>query len=191
VARYGYIRLDSEDPDTARQADLLDSIGGFDKIFVDNKGQHEYKQLKILLSKIVSEDVLYVASADRICEKIEEFIRLVNFLKGRNAHLCCLDINFDTRSSASQLALRTLEVLNENEKRSMSRRKKEGIARAKKKGRRVGRPPVSIPPGFRDICKSWEAGEITGVEAIRLSGLKSTSFYKKAQILGFKRKKDK
>lgn len=194
MARYGYIRLDNEDKDTTRQADLLDGIGDFDKIFVDRnfagktKKDDGEKQLLKVLSILQAGDTLYVASADRIFEKIEDFIKIVNSIKSVEADFCCLDINFDTRSSASSQVLRTIEALNKIEKTYMSRKKKEGIANAKKQGRRVGRPPVSIPPGFRQICAKWAEGEITGVEAIKRSGLKSTSFYTKAKMLGFKRK---
>jgi len=71
----------------------------------------------------------------------------------------------------------------------MSKKKKDGIKIAREKGKRVGRPPVSIPVGFRQLCSDWADGKITGVEAIRISKMKSTTFYTKATELGFVRGK--
>jgi hypothetical protein len=71
----------------------------------------------------------------------------------------------------------------------MSRKKKEGIRIAKESGKRIGRPTVSIPVGFRKICQQWACGELSGIEAIRLAEMKSTTFYSKAEQMGFIRNK--
>lgn len=196
MARYAYMRLDADDPDTTRQAALLDTVGDFDKIFIDRSsgGAASSSDLKLpQLAKAVSSlkqgDTLYAATADRICGQIREFISLANTVKGAGAEFICLDIGFDTRAPASVQALKMLKTLSEIERVTLSNHKKNGIRQARKLGRRIGRPPASIPAGFRDLCREWAEGRITGVEAIRKSGLKSTTFYKKADELGYVRKK--
>ncbi|MHB1452928.1 MAG: recombinase family protein [Saccharofermentanales bacterium] len=196
MARYAYMRLDANDPDTTRQASLLDGVGDFDKIFVDrapNGTLHSSSKSMTHLAKAVAAlkkgDTLYAASADRVCGQIREFIGLVNSVKEAGADFVCLDISFDTRSAASSQTLKVLKTLSDVEREAMSDRKKTGIRSARKMGRRIGRPPVSLPAGFREVCRDWAEGRISGVEAIRRSNMKSTSFYKKSAELGYVRAK--
>lgn len=189
MARYAYIKIDENDTDPARQAMLLDTIGGFDRIFVDDLRTGNGTKLMRALASLKDRDVFYVASADRVCESISSFLEIVETVRAAGADFCCLDISFDSRSPASDLALRMLSSLHDVETKAMSRKKRSGIERARASGRRVGRPPVSIPAGFRVICRKWSEGQITGAEAIRMSGMKSTSFYKKASELGFRKTK--
>jgi DNA invertase Pin-like site-specific DNA recombinase len=194
MPRYGYIRLDKRDADVARQASQLDSIGGFDKIFVEQPARNQSirfvpEQLNKVIALLQSGDLLYVASLDRFCSQIREFVDRVDQIRTKGADFISLDESFDTRSSSSKTAMKMIRSLEFIERQTMSQRKKEGIRAARDEGRRIGRPPISIPVGFREICKEWERGGISGVEAIQRSKMKSTSFYKKAAELGYSRKK--
>lgn len=193
MAKYGYIKIDEKDPDVGRQAALLDSIGGFDKIFAEQNGLKKQirkpkEQLTRALDILTEGDVLFVAALDRVCSGPQEFISLVEGILDKNAHFVCLETAFDTRNAAGKTTLKTVKKLNEINKQAMSDKKKEGIRVAKQQGKRIGRPPVGIPVGFRKICEEWSEGKITGVEAIKRSGLKSTTFYAKAEEFGYKRK---
>ncbi len=189
MARFAYMRIDKNDKDSTRQALLLDDIGGFERIYLDNflhSAEKNPLNLTRLLNRLEAKDVIFVASADRVCGSASEFVQLVDFIKDRGADFVCLDIAFDTRSSCADQVIRALKQLDFIERRNMSQKKKEGIKRARQRGIRVGRPRVSVPPGCRDICEKWSKGEISAKEAMSQSGLKSTSFYKKAGELGFK-----
>jgi DNA invertase Pin-like site-specific DNA recombinase len=189
MARYGYMLLDQTDPDVNRQAMQLDTIGGFDKILVDRqmngpdaKGRSKRDKLLGLLQ---AGDTVYCAAADRLCDNLRDFIQVVRAITVVGADLAILQESMDTRSPAGRASVRLLEAVEKLEFRYQSDRKKAGIRAARQQGRRIGRPPVSIPPGFRDICKDWAAGLISGPEAVLRSGLRSTSFYKKAGELGY------
>jgi len=194
MPRYGYIRLDKKDPDIARQASQMDGIGGFDKIFVEQRhGNYSVNSIPEQLNKVINllqpGDLLYVASLDRFCDQIREFIERMEIIIGKGADFVSLDEAFDTRSNSSKGTIRMIKALESNEKTAMSNRKKDGIKAARADGRIIGRPQVSIPVGFREICKEWAKCNITGVEAIKKSNMKSTSFYKKALELGYTRRK--
>ncbi len=187
MTRYGYILLDEHDPDISRQALQLDSIGGFKRIFVDrhlNK-RPRWEQRRRLLECLQAGDVVYAAAADRICSNLDDFLSCLAHIDDRGAALFLLEEQLDSRSACGRQTIRTLGAFSALNFKDQSRRKKEGIRRAQAAGRRIGRPPVSIPPGFRDLCKDWEQGLISTQEAMAKSGLKSTSFYKKASELGF------
>lgn len=194
MPRYGYIRLDKKDSDVARQASQLDSIGKFDRIFIEqNKDTHDTSSVFSQLNKVISQlrpgDLLYVASLDRFCSQVKEFIERVDLILSKKANFICLEESIDTRSVLSRSIMKIVKILESIDRETMSERKKDGIKAAREDGRRIGRPPISIPIGFRDVCKDWSAGKITGVEAIGRCGMKSTSFYKKAAELGYTRKK--
>ncbi|MGI6298794.1 MAG: recombinase family protein [Saccharofermentanales bacterium] len=187
MSRYGYIRLDEAEVQLSRQALQLDTIGGFDRLFVEHQAViDQWEQRNRLLNGLQSGDVIYTAAADRICNSLKDFLDFVQALEKIGADLVLLEEGLDTRTAAGQKSLRLLNSFQQLNHKAQSTRKKAGIAKARKKGRRIGRPPVSIPPDFRNICRLWSLGEISGREAMRRSGLKQTSFYKKAAELGYK-----
>ena len=195
MAKYGYIRLDEKDPDVARQASQLDTIGDFDKIFVEQEKKTNNcvndNQLNRAIDLMKNGDVLFVATLDRLCSGANGFIEIVEKILSKNADLVCLENSFDTRNPAGKNTLKFVKTILNIEKENMSQKKKIGIKKAREKGKRVGRPPVSIPIGFRKICEEWVEGKITGVEAINRSGMKSTTFYAKALSLGYGRNTNK
>lgn len=193
MARYGYMLLDAADPDVNRQALQLDSIGGFDKIFVDHataitrtRHQPPRQQRHKLLESLQPGDVVYAAALDRWCDNLRDFLEIARFAALAGSDLCILAEGLDTRGAAGRQAMRLLQGFERLDFRYQSGRKKAGIEAARKNGRRIGRPQVAIPPGFREICQEWAAGRISGPEAARRSGLHNTSFYKKAADLGFR-----
>lgn len=188
MARYGYMKLDAREQDVSRQALLLDPIEQIDRIFVDQSTQSKNarEQRQKMLAQLTSGDLVYVAAVDRFCDNTRDFLVAADKILRCGANLILLQENIDTRSAAGRQALRFLKSFAEIDYSWQSQRKKSGIQAARNQGRRIGRPPVSVPPGFRTICQDWSEGRINGLEAARRSGLKSTSFYKKANELGFK-----
>ena len=188
MARYAYMLLDEVEKDISRQALALDSIGGFDRIYVDRPphGLDLREQRTRLLASLQPGDVVYAAAADRFCRQTREFLELNARITAAGAELVLLQDNLDTRSPAGRQSLRLLTAFARLDFIYQSERKREGIAAARQDGRRIGRPPVAIPPDFRTICQQWSGGQINGSTAARLAGLRSTSFYKKASELGFK-----
>jgi DNA invertase Pin-like site-specific DNA recombinase len=193
MVRYGYMALDSSDPDVGRQAQQLDSIGGFGKIYIDrhvDAGRHSSRSLprqqrERLIAGLKAGDVVYVAALDRWCDNLRDFLETSRTIEAAGADLCILAENLDTRSTAGRQVYRLLQGFEKLEFQYQSLRKKAGIEAARRKGRRIGRPQVAIPPGFRDICREWAEGKISGQEAAEKSGLKRTSFYKRAAEIGF------
>ncbi len=188
MARYGYMKLDAEESDVSRQALLLDPMGDFDRIFVEQSGKssHKREQRKRLLSMLQPGDLVYAAAADRFADNSRDFLISADKIVGAGAELILLQENLDTRSPSGRQALRLLTAFAEIDYKWQSDRKKQGISQARSQGRRIGRPPVSVPPDFRKVCEEWSSGKINGQEAAARSGLRSTSFYKKAAELGFK-----
>jgi DNA invertase Pin-like site-specific DNA recombinase len=193
MTRFGYMLLDAADPDVNRQALQLDSIGGFAKIAVDRPAaearphhQPPRQQRARLIARLQPGDVVFAASLDRWCDSLRDFLDTCRLISQAGADLCVLAESLDTRSAAGRQTIRVLQGFEKLDFNYLSSRKKAGIEAARKQGRRIGRPQIAIPPGFREICREWAAGRISGPEAARRSGLRNTSFYKKAGELGYK-----
>lgn len=191
MARFGYMLLDTKENEVSRQALQLDTIGGFTRIFIErwidnNKNNSTRDQRSKMLAALKQDDIVYVAAVDRICSNMRDFLQFWTDLEKKDCALVILEENFDSRSAAGKQGIRLVRSFTDLEFRFQSDRKKAGIRKARETGRRIGRPPAAVPPDFRAICRAWSSGEINGQEAIRQSGMRSTSFYKKAAELGFK-----
>ena len=67
----------------------------------------------------------------------------------------------------------------ELEREYILQRQREGIAIAKTKGKYTGRKPMPLPDNFERVVARWRAGEITAAEAMRQTGLKPNTFYRR------------
>ena len=68
----------------------------------------------------------------------------------------------------------------ELEREYILQRQREGIAiRQDKGGKYTGRRPMPLPDNFERVVARWRAGEITAAEAMRQTGLKPNTFYRR------------
>ena len=72
--------------------------------------------------------------------------------------------------------LQVLSFVAENERVNIRQRQAEGIAAAKARGVRFGRPPRPLPENFRSACELWRAKKITGTAAAKMCGMALSSF---------------
>ena len=193
MARYGYIRLDAKEREVGRQAAQLDTIGGFDRILVERPSRSApgSPQWEKLLEALAPDDLVVVAAADRIADGAQRFLDAVERVRGKGAHLSVLEEGIDTRSPTGKHILRAVAALLRIDREGRSLRRREGIREARAKGKRVGRPPLPQPVAFRETCREWSEGRLDFRVAAERSGMKTTSFYKKAKELGFRPPKRK
>lgn len=89
------------------------------------------------------------------------------------------DSSLDKRF-VSDLVLQILSYVSEKERLSIKERQREGIDAARRRGVRLGRPPIQPPENFDEVVKQWRAKNITAVEAMRQLRLSKYAFYKLA-----------
>lgn len=82
----------------------------------------------------------------------------------------------------SDLVLQLLSFVAENERTNIKQRQAEGIAAAKAKGIRFGRPPKPLPDNFHEVYQKWKQGEITGTAAAKECGMPLSIFRYRAEI---------
>ena len=191
---YGYIRVSSKDQKEDRQQIALKEVGvDLQNIYVDKQSGKDFNrpQYKKLLKKIKPGDLLYIKSIDRLGRNYEEIQNQWRIItKEKNADIYVIDMPLlDTRRGKdllgtfiSDLVLQLLSFVAENERTNIKQRQAEGIAAAKAKGIRFGRPPKSLPDNFHEAYQRWKQGEITGTAAAKECGMPLSTFRYRAEI---------
>lgn len=191
---YGYIRVSSRDQNEDRQMIALKEVDVIEKnIFMDKQSGKDFNrpQYRKLLRKMKKEDLLYVKSIDRLGRNYEEIIQQWRELtKEKGIDIVVLDMPLlDTRRGKdlmgtflSDIVLQVLSFVAENERSNIRQRQAEGIAAAKAKGVRFGRPPKPLPEEFHELYQKWKRGEITGIAAAEACGMPLSTFRYRAEI---------
>lgn len=170
-----------------REAGVSDS-----HIFIDKQSGKDFDrpQYRRLVRKIRKGDLLYIKSIDRLGRNYEEIQNQWRVLtKERGADICVLDMPLlDTRRGKdlvgtflSDIVLQVLSFVAENERENIRRRQAEGIAAAKQRGVRFGRPPAPLPENFVLACQRWRAGEISVSKAASVCGMPRSTFFHRAR----------
>ena len=191
---YGYIRVSSQNQNEDRQLIALQSAGvNTCNIFSDKQSGKDFNrpQYRKLLRKVKKGDLICVKSIDRLGRNYNEIQEQWRFLtKEKQADICVLDMPLlDTRRGKdlmgtflSDIVLQLLSFVAENERDSIRRRQAEGIAAAKARGVKFGRPTKPLPENFLDVYSCWKSGQINGSDAAKKCGMPLSTFRYKAEI---------
>lgn len=161
-------------------------------IFVDKQSGSDFErpQYQRLIKRIKPDDVLYIKSIDRLGRNYQEILEQWCFLvREKRADIVVMDMPLlDTRRGKdligtflSDIVLQILSFVAENERMNIRQRQAEGIAVAKAKGVRFGRPPLPLPENFYEMHASWREMKITLKEAALACGMPVGTFYGKAR----------
>ncbi len=191
---YGYVRISSRDQNEARQLIALNEAGVPSKnIFMDKQSGKDFNrsQYKKLLRQMKKDDLPYIKSIDRLGRNYREILEQWRTLtKDKGIDIVVLDMPLlDTRRGKdlmgtflSEIVLQVLSFVAENERINIRQRQTEGIAAAKARGVRFGRPPGPLPENFHQSYQQWKDGKITGVAAAKACGMPMSSFRYRAKI---------
>ena len=78
----------------------------------------------------------------------------------------------------NNILIEVLGTIAQQERITIHQRQAEGIAAARTKGKYLGRPRIEYPENWNDVYSEWQAGNISAVEAMKMLGMKKSSFYK-------------
>ena len=188
---YGYARVSAKDQNEERQLIALADAGVEEKnIYMDKQSGKDFNrpQYKRLAKKLRAGDLLYILSIDRLGRNYEEIQNQWRVLtKEIGVDICVIDMPLlDTRNGKdlmgtfiADLVLQILSFVAQNERENIRKRQAEGIAAAKARGVHMGRPVKEAPSDFDRIVKAWEKKEITMAEAIQMTGMSETTFYRR------------
>lgn len=136
----GYLRVSTDDQSTNRQIDALESVCDklyFEQVSACAKSRPVYEQIT---SSPNPEDTLVVWSVDRAYRSTVDAILEVEKIHKRGANFQILNLNIDTATPDGMLVYTMLAALAQWERATLSERTKQGLAAARRRGRRLGRP---------------------------------------------------
>ena len=191
---YGYIRVSTRDQNEDRQLIAMRELSIPQKnIFLDKQSGKDFErpQYKKLVKKLKPDDLLYIKSIDRLGRNYSEILEQWRILtKEKGIDIVVLDMPLlDTRRGKdlmgtflSDIVLQVLSFVAENERANIRQRQREGIAAAKARGVRFGRPPRPLPENYHSAYQRWKAGAITGTAAAKECGMPLSTFRYRAEI---------
>lgn len=193
---YGYIRVSAKDQNEARQLAALSGLNiPAGNIYLDKQSGKNFDRpaYQRLLRRLRSGDALYILSIDRLGRDYDEILEQWRIItKKKSADIVVLDFPLlDTRARlegqdltgrfVADLVLQILAYVAQKERENIRQRQAEGIAAAKARGVRFGRPALPYPDNFQNILCDWRKKKITLRQAADACGMPVGTFYGKAR----------
>lgn len=191
MSEYGYARISSVDQNEERQLIELQKVGIKDSnVYVDKQSGKDFERprYKEMVEQLKEGDVLYILSIDRLGRNYKEILEQWRILtKEIGIDVCVIDMPLlDTRRDKdlmgtfiADLVLQILSFVSESERQNIRKRQEQGIAAAKARGVRFGRPEKPLPEDFSTIIKSWEKGSLSIGDVVALCGFSEATFYRR------------
>ena len=167
------------------------------KIYTDQQTGKNFSRPRytVLRDDILREgDILIITEVDRLGRNKKDTVEELRILANRSIRVMILEIPTtlqDLSKMDNAMAKMILETVNhmlielyaamaQAEIEKKEKRQREGIEQMKARGEwdNYGRPCVQKPQNWDEVISRWQDGEITAVEAMRLTGMKKSSFYK-------------
>jgi len=188
---FGYVRVSNTDQNEDRQMIAMQNANiPITNIFMDKQSGKDFERpnYKKMVKKIKAGDLLCILSIDRLGRNYKEIQNQWRILtKEIGIDICVIDMPLlDTRNGKdlmgvfiADLVLQILSFVAQNERDNIKKRQSEGIAAAKAKGVRFGRPKCTLPNDFAKILKKWENKQISIEEVTKHCNMSKATFYRK------------
>ena len=192
---YGYVRVSTQEQNEGRQLAAMRAFGvASEDIVVEKQSGKDFNRsnYRRLSKRLRAGDLLVIKSIDRLGRNYGEILEQWRVLtRERGADIVVLDMPLlDTRRGKdlmgtflSDIVLQVLSFVAENERANIRQRQAEGIAAAKARGVKFGRPSRPVPENFDQVFAQWRDGEITIREAASACAMPMGTFYSKASRL--------
>lgn len=187
---YGYVRVSSKEQNEDRQVVAMREFGVRDKnIVVEKQSGKDFDRplYQRMVKKMKTGDTLVIKSIDRLGRNYDEILEQWRFLtKEKDIAIVVLDMPLlDTRQGRdltgvliSDIVLQLLSYVAQTEREFIRQRQKEGIAAARERNVKFGRPEYVIPSEFPDIYNDWKENKISASKAAKLLGVSRATFSK-------------
>ena len=185
--------MSSSDQNEDRQYRILKELGIKDEnIFIDKQSGKDFHRPEYnrLVRKLKKGDLLFIVSIDRLGRNYEEILNQWRRLtKHIGIDIVVVDMPLlDTRigkdligTFIADLVLQILSFVAESERNNIRERQAQGIAAAKLRGVKFGRPAMPLPDNFIAIYEQWKRGNITATAAADSCGMPVSSFRYRAK----------
>ncbi|MCL2828095.1 MAG: recombinase family protein [Oscillospiraceae bacterium] len=202
MTTYAYIRVSTMEQNEDRQLDAMAALDIPDsRIFTDKLSGKDFDRpaYQRLVRKLKPGDTLYIQSIDRLGRNYEDIQAQWRVLtKDKGVDIVVLDMPLlDTRQGKdlmgtfiADLVLQILSFVAQNERETIRKRQAEGIAAAKARGVRFGRPVKKPPADFVPLGRLWARRKLGTTALMEQTGLSETTLYRRLREHGIVRKKE-
>lgn len=137
----GYARVSTQDQELSLQLDALESLG-CKKIYREKitGASRERPELERMLDQLRDGDVVVVWKLDRLARSLKDLVSLVNEIDEKGGALHSLNDQIDTTTPHGKFTFHVFAALAEFERDIIRERTKAGLAAARARGRKGGRP---------------------------------------------------
>lgn len=188
---YGYVRVSAIDQNEDRQMVEMRKLKVPEEhIYLDKQSGKDFNRPKYkrLVSRLKKGDLLYIQSIDRLGRNYEEIQTQWRYLtKVKEVDVAVIDMPLlDTRNGKdlmgtflADIVLQVLSFVAQNERENIRKRQAQGIAAAKARGLKFGRPVINVPSEFPRLVTQWRNGEIKVEEAAKRCNMSVATFYRR------------
>jgi len=181
--KVGYIRVSTLEQNTARQDNLMETLG-VEKVYVDKlSGKDTHRpQLQAMLEFVREGDVVIVSEIARFARNTKDLLNLIDELQKKGVEFKSQKECIDTTTSTGKFMLTVFGAIAELERNTIRERQREGIEAKKARGEYRGRVPIKVDNSqLKQEYDLWKEGKITATTAMKHLGLKPNTFYRRVK----------
>jgi DNA invertase Pin-like site-specific DNA recombinase len=181
MARIGYSRVSTQDQSLDLQTDALKQAGCI-RIFEEKaSGKNDERiELAKALEYLRDGDALVVYKLDRLARSTKKLIELSEVLEDRGIELISIRDNIDTTTAVGRAMFKMLAVIAELERDIISERTMAGLAAARARGRKGGRPKIDEKK-IKQALKLFDSREYSLKEIVDLTGVSKATIYRELE----------
>jgi DNA invertase Pin-like site-specific DNA recombinase len=190
---FGYVRVSSKEQNEGRQIETM-RLEGIDErdMFIDKASGKDFDRPKYQLLKQMVRvgDIVVFDSITRMGRNMKETFSEYDWFVKNGVQLRFVKepmINTSNeqddimKQAIQKIILTLLTAFAEKERDEIKTRQAEGIAVAKKKGVKFGRPEVELPKEWDKYYRQWKSKMISAVEFMEAIGMAKATFYRKVK----------
>ena len=194
MKKYGYIRVSAKDQNPDRQLLALEEAGiKKENIYLDKMSGTDFARpaYSKMLNQLSPGDMVVIKSIDRLGRDYSEILEQWRIItKKKKADIQVLDMPLLNTFSEhedltgvfiSDLVLQILAYVAETERAFIRQRQAEGIAAAKRKGKKFGSRRIELPEQFEKYYNLWKEGKISSREGAKALGMSHSTFYRRCK----------
>lgn len=169
--KIGYLRVSTEEQNVDRQIDALKPL--CDEVFIEKLSATAPKRpvFDRVMRKLKQGDTLVVWDLDRAFRSTVDAILQEKRLRKNGIAFEIISLNVNTAEPAGEFAYSVMAAAAQLERRMISKRTKEGLAAARKRGVRLGRKPKLSQRQVRQAEEKLDAGTHTQAELAAMLGV--------------------
>ena len=185
--KLGYARVTPNDQDLDTQIKALNDYG-VDELYIERltASSNDRPQLRKLRKKLQKGDTIVIYSLDKLGITIKQLIYLTEGLYKKGIYLVSIKEKIIPYTEKGDYAFQLFDDLVQMEGSVISEKTKEGMKKAKSKGKPIGRPPVREEK-IKKIRDMYYTDQVPVKDIIKKTGLAKSTIYKYLKIEQFEK----